>query len=226
MLNDHLGGYQGSIDTRQAMTFLNEGKDEVWMILKTLNEQYFIVPSQATDSSADYYFGPLSNTVRQYTLPEDFREMKFIEVITQGYTDLRFIYTNLINEGFRRQRESANDSLTPEPNQEQFLYTIIGKDQFVMADFPPTTITLTLWYVRGLPDFEMSDQVTEILFPYLKKIAMYASKLAMASDMDQNQWNIWKTEWKDSVIQICQGGAPRNQSDALFVESSGDGDCW
>lgn len=225
--NDLLAGYQNAVDSRQLLTYLNEGKDEVWTILKANNDGLFETMSQSTDSTADYYFAPLTSDSREYTLPPDFREIKFIECLTANYTDLAFVYRKPTDEGFRRARIAASETSSPTPNQTTFLYTIIGKDQFVLADYPPTTLNVVLWYTRSLPDFEASDTIDEILFPFSKKIASYAAKLAMLGVQDSGQFAAWQQQWRESVITMAQGAAPRNEADAEFVQGiDEESDSW
>lgn len=213
---NNLGGYSNSVSSDQLIAYLNRGKDAVWAILKANNDEYFLAMSQATNSSNDYYFGPLDPTLRQYTLPDDLREIKFIEVTTPNYTETEFVYRNATDPEYRAARRGSTTTPANSSSASRFLYTIVDKDQFVMADFPPVALTLTLWYIRALPDFELGDTVDEILFPFNKLIAEYAAKRAMTKDAAQ--FNIWAAEWKSSVIEASQGSGPRNESDPVFVQ--------
>ncbi|HEY6766646.1 MAG TPA: hypothetical protein VI386_17945 [Candidatus Sulfotelmatobacter sp.] len=223
--NDLLGGYQNGVDSRAMMTFLNEAKDEIFSVTKELHEEYFQVFSQATDSTLDYYFGPLNSTTREYTLPADLRSIEFIECVTPTYEKLRFTYAKLNSPAFRDARIEANAMQGPDTsNCEEYVYSIAGKDQFVLASYPPTTLTLILWYTRALPDFEMSDVVDEILFPFSKKIAEYAAQRAMLSLQDPGMFAAWKATWRDSLINLVQAEGTRNDADATFVQDF-MGDC-
>lgn len=218
LANSELAGYQNAVDSTALNSFLNEGKDEVWSALKQLNDEYFLVFSQSTVSTDPYYFGPLTTSTREYALPSDFREIKFIEVVTQGYTNAQFVYKDPTSPEFRDARRLANSG-GPNSNTNNlfFLYTIVGKNQFVMADFPPIPLTLKLWYIRSLADYEPSDSVDEILFPYTKKICTYAVRKALLSTQDQAMWAAWKQEWRDGIISVTSTAAPRNQSDPVFT---------
>lgn len=213
-----LGGYGNYAATDVLMSFLNEAKDEVWAILKNLNADYFIQVSQAVDNSLINYFGPLSSSTRTYTLPADFREMHLFVIGDPAYAQTKFTYKKLTDSDFQEALRSANVDKTLTPTTEYF-YTVIGKDQFVMAQYPETTFNLpTLYYVRNLLDFETGDNVDEILLPYSKKIADYAVMRVLLSAQDQEQFEEWRKVWKDDVVMVGTSAGPRNQADAEFVQ--------
>ena len=220
LANDLLAGYQNGVDSRALMSYLNMGKDEVWMVTKDLKEQYFQTFSQSTNSSADYYFAPLTTGVREYTLPEDLRSIEYIEVTSPTFQGNKFVYAKMNSPEFREARVAANELGGPDTNNNTniFYYTIAGQDQFVMAQFPPAALVLTLWYTRALPDFEMGDEISQILFPYVKKIAEYAAKKAMIGTQDPGQFAIWAKEWRDSLINCVQAEGDRNDADPQYVQ--------
>lgn len=224
LTNARLSGYQNAVSQDDLLGFINEAKDTVWSILKALNEQYFLIFSQATVSLDHYYFAPLSTSVREYTLPADFREIKFIECTTEGFSGVKFVYREPTDEDFRSARRGANDGNAPTVNPDTMLYTIIGKNQFVLAEYPPATVTLKLWYIRSLPDFEASDPVDEILYPYSKKIADYAAKRVLLATQDIAMFSAYAAQWREDVIEVAQGAGPRNQADAQFVQGLFEGD--
>lgn len=220
MTNDLLAGYANGVDSRAMLTFLNMGKDEIWSVTKELHEEYFQVFSQSTDPAADYYFPVLSTATRNYTLPADLRSIEYIEVSTPNYEGTEFVYAKLNSPEFKTERQSSNAQGGPNANNSsnKYHYTIAGKDQFVLASYPPVNLALTLWYTRALPDFETSDVIDEVLFPFQKKIAEYAAKKAMLADQDAGQFAAWSTEWRNSLINCLQASGSRNDADAQFVE--------
>lgn len=217
LANDLMAGYQNGVDSRALLSYLNMGKDEVWALIKTLKDEFFQKVSQSTDSTADFYFPPLTPGVREYTLPSDLHSIDFIECLTANYTSAKFVYRKPTDPDFRAARMAATADPTSTAQPNVFLYTIVGKDQFMLADYVPTTLTISLWYTRSLADFEASDEIDEIVFPFGKKIAEFAVKYAMLGLQDQAQFAAWKGEWRDSVIGLMQGAAPRNESDPTFV---------
>lgn len=219
MTNDLLGGYANGVDSRALLTFLNEAKDEVWSVTKELHEEYYQVLSQSTNSAADFYFPALSTGTRNYTLPADLRSIEYVEVTTPSYQGTDFVYAKLNSPEFRESRKASNAQGGPDTNSNigRYIYTIAGKNQFILASYPAANLALTLYYTRALPDFETSDLVDEILFPFSKKLAEYAAQRAMLSLQDSSQFAMWKASWRDSLINLVQGSGTRNDADATFV---------
>lgn len=226
MANDMLAGYQNGIDSRALLTYLNLGKDEVWGVTKELYEEYFQVFSQSTTPTNDFYFAPLTTNTRNYTLPADLRSIEYIECTTPSYQGTQFVYRKLNSPEFRQERSQSNQLAGPDTNNNVnvYNYTIAGKNQFVLASYPAVPMTLILWYTRALPDFEASDVVDEILFPFSKKLAEFAAKRAMLADQDAGQFAAWKSEWRESLINLVQAEGTRNDADATFVQDF-QGDC-
>jgi len=218
LANARLLGYANAVDTDVLMSYLNEAKDEVWSVLKNLEDEYFVTSTQSTDATKVNYFGPMSTTVREYTLPVDFKEIKFIEILDKGYEQTVFTFKNITDNDFRSARRAASVDSTLTPSVEYF-YAIVGKNQFVMAQFPEVAFQKpVLWYTRGILDFELSDQVDEIVLPYTKKIANYAVKRITLGLQDTKLWAAWKEEWKADLMTIASTAAPRNEADPEFVD--------
>ena len=223
MTNDLLGGYQNAIDSRALMTHINLAKDSIWEILSQLKDELFQVKSQSTNSSADFYFAPLVAGTTDYTLPDDLRSLEYVECTNPNFTGIRFVYKKNNDPDFRAQRNSYDEQPSTSGYGDQtFFYTIMGRNQFVLAKAPSQALTLVLWYTRAIPDFETSDTITEILFPYSKHMAQFAAKSAMLSAQDPAQFAIWKADWRDAVINMVQGAGARNDADATFVQDFDD----
>lgn len=224
-VNYRLAGYANSVSYLSLLDFVNEAANEVWGVLKSLNEDYFLQFSQNTNSSNPYYFPPLVPGTREYTLPADFKAMRWIEPTTPGYTDEQFILTTPSKSDFRNARQSANQSPTNgNVNASSFLYCVIGTNTISFADYFPTTINVTLWYVRGIPRFEATDPVPDIIDPFATKAVDYVVQKVMLANQDVAQFNTWKEEWRNDVIFIAQDGGTRNQANASFVEDFGSSD--
>jgi len=226
LANDRLAGLSNGVRDATLMSYLNEAKDEIWAVLKTEADEYFSQSTQNTDSTATNYFprdlsgaaiGTLQTSSRSYLLPDDLREIKFIEVTTKGYEQTVFIYRSITDDDFRSARRSASVDPTLTPSVEYF-YTILGTNRFELAQFPEANFEMTIWYTRSLPDFEAGDPVDDILLPYSKKIADYAVKKAMLGMQDQAQFEAWKQEWRDDLLTVAASAAPRNQADPEFVQ--------
>lgn len=220
LTNDLLAGYQNGVDSRAMLTYLNMAKDELWSVIKELHDEYFQVFSQSTNSANDFYFPALSTASRSYTLPSDLRSIEYIECTTASYQGVEFRYAKLNSPEFREERKQSNELGGPNTNNnvDVMRYSIAGKNQLVLASYPPANLTLTLWYTRGLPDFEPSDVVDEILFPFSKKMAEYAAKKAMLGAQDAGQFAAWSKEWRDSLINCVQSAGERNDADPQFAQ--------
>lgn len=217
LATDRLGGYGNLPSTSQLLGFLNEAKDEVWAILKSLNTEYFALATQASDPAQLNYFGPMVTNKRQYTLPADFREMNLFLVADPAYAQTKFTFKKLQDRDFQDALKSANvdSSLTPTT---EYFYTILGKDQLLLAQYPEVQFNLpVIYYVRNLLDFETGDTLDEILLPYSKKIANYTVMKVLLTAQDQDQFEEWRKSWKDDILLIATSGGPRNQADPEFV---------
>lgn len=220
LANSLLGGYQNGVNSDVLLSLLNEGKNEVWMILKSLRADWFITSSQATDSTQNNYFGPMSTSVREYTLPNDFQEMKFLECLDVGYEDVAFVYRDMASAQWKEARRSSTNAPGGSQANLEYHYDIVGKNQLVLAEYPEFNFQkVKLWYVRIIPDFDAGDLIDEIVYPYANKIAFYASKLAMLPLQDQPMYAAWKEEWKESIVRIASSADPRQISDTVYVDA-------
>lgn len=220
LVNGLLGGYQNAVNTDVILALLNEGKNEVWMILKNLRADWFIQKTQNADSTQNNYFGPMNTATREYALPKDFQEMKFIEVLDTGYEDVSFVYRDMASAVWKELRRGSTNSPSGSQANLAYHYDIVGKNQLVLAEYPEFNFQqVVLWYVRVIPDFSAADPIDEIVYPYVNKIAFYAAKLAMLPLQDQPMYAAWKEEWKESVVRIASSADPRQISDTVFVDS-------
>jgi hypothetical protein len=232
MASFRLAGYSNFPQPAMLMSFLNEAKDEVWSILKNLNADYYIQQTQFTDNTQTNYFGAMSTTVRQYTLPQDFREMHLFVVLDPAYAQVKFIYKHLQDRDFREAYMGANaaenaTSSTPGVNTGdnsatpmiEYLYTIIGHDQLLLAQYPEYAFQFPqIFYVRNMPDFDIDTYLDETVLPFSKKIADYAVMRVLLSAQDQEQFEEWRKVWKDDILMIASSAGPRNQADAEYVD--------
>lgn len=220
MTNARLGGYQNSVKTEVLMDFINAGKDDLWAVLKDLNDNFFMSSTQNTDATQLNYFPSLDSATREYTLPDDFQELQFIEVLTSGYEDVQFIYKPITHPDFlRARREATADGVSA--NQGAYLYDIIGKGTFMLASYPETTLYARLWYVKNIPDLEVGDTLDEIILPFSKKIAEYATQKVMLRNQDQAMFEEWKKEWRDAIILVATTADPRQVEPDFVIDFEG-----
>lgn len=220
-VNNDLKGYANAFSQSQKLEALNKAKDEVCSILKTQNANYFVTSSQSSDSTAAHYFAALNTTTREYTLPPDMLELRFIEVTSPaGYEGTDFQFRDLSHPDFQNSRRiaTANGSATPAiAGSSIYFYTITGKDQFMLADYPETAFVIKLWYVYAIPDFASDDTLSEILFPYDKKLSDWAVKRLLLQEQDQAGYAAWTTEWRTSVITLTGASNVRQSTTPEFV---------
>lgn len=217
--SEKLGGYANAVDPNVLLSLINEGKDEVWAILKDLRADWFVKSSQSATSTADDYFGLLATNTREYNLPADFHEMKFIEVLTSGYETLEFVYTDMTHSDFKDARRYATLNNDSSLSASLYHYDIVGQRTFILAEYPIAVLELRLWYVRWITDLELDTALTEVLHPYAKRITDYAVRKQILSSQDASLWQAWRDEWSESVKRIEKSAGPRQVSDAVYVES-------
>lgn len=220
----NLLGYGNVANTAKLMGYINEGKDEIWSIIKNLVDDYFLTRTQSKERDQLNFFPKLIATARDYALPTDFREMRFIECTTPGFEDLTFRMLKIDDPDWRALRRGANSQRTadgsnvgpmPRPN---YHYIVTGKNTLTFAEYLEQELDVTIWYIRGLVDLEPDTPVPDIVMPYSRKIADYAAKKAILGTADAKQWDAWSKQWRDDITMIAQGASPRNQADPEFVQ--------
>lgn len=223
MMTDRLGGYANAMTADVMLDLLNEGKDKVWVILKTLNESFFHTSTQSTDNTKDNFFGPFTTSAREYTLPIDFRAIRFIEVTTAGFASMRFVKMVMTDPVWQQARRNANDPTVNAVGtaQFEFYYDIVeaptGGFELIFAQNFAQQVQATLWYIRGLPDFEAGDSINQIIRPFSRAIVTFAVKKAMKVLQDEPMTAQWESDWKEDVISTAQGAGPINQADPKYV---------
>lgn len=223
LVQTKLGGRANAVTSDQILSFLNEGKDEVWGILKQQQQNLFVVESQSTDSTKPYYFPALSTTVREYALPFDTRDILFIEVLAPtGFEFVKFTRRSILHPDFRDARRgstafNAQGATTPLNGVGEYFYDIAGKNTMVLAQYPEIALTLIIWFVRTIPDITVgaTAPIDEIIYPFHKKIADYAVMGIMMRE-SPDAFGVWKSQWKDDVVGMTQS-VTRNSADPIYV---------
>lgn len=217
IMQAQLGGYANAIDPKEAMPLLSEGKNEVWAVLKEVREDYFVRSSQNTNATADDYFAKLTTTSREFTLPKDFHQLKFFEVLDGGFQEVEFVHRDLASEEFKDARRAATAQGSTSPRS-SYLYDIIGKRTLMLAQYPERAFELKCWYVRSLPDIDISQIIDEILFPYVNAIATYATKLVMLSLQDNQMSKQWHDTWREKVRSLEAAAGQRDITGIKVVQ--------
>jgi len=220
-----LGGYGNAFDPESLLAFVNEGKDEIWAIMKAVREDYFLHKSQNTTSTDDDYFADLTIANREFVLPNDFHQLKAIEVLNTGKNEVEFAYRDWANPEFQEARRTSTSNAIG-GQRTTYFFTIGGKDQFIMAQFPEIAFNLQIWYIRSLPDLDMDGQtkLDEIMHPFSNKIALFAAKRAMLPLQDVRMWQAWRDEWKQAIHRIEVSASQRDISTRKVAQDwLGDG---
>lgn len=239
MVQDRLGGYANALNQNVILDVINEGKDEVWSILKNLNENYFQASTRYDDTTQTNYFGPITPKERNYALPLDFRAIRFIECVTPGFANVEFVLRSMNSPTFKDARRAANE-LSNVAGVTVYFYDIAqqtagtptvdeevgtnpsttkssGAFQMVLAQFPETTLQLVVWYLRALPDMETDTVLDNIIAPFSKKIANFAVEKCMKILQDLQMSGAWLQTWRQDIVVIAQTGGKINQADATYV---------
>ncbi len=218
IVQSKLGGYGNAVSPQTILMHLNEAKDEVWAVMKSLNDQNFVLFTQSSDAGLMNYFGKVVPGTREYNLPSDLKEVKFIEVISPtDQADVRFSYRKMTHPDWAATRRAANMDSTTNPINE-YVYSIVGSNPqtFALANYPALTYDLRIWYVRGLADFTLVSGPSEIVPPYDRKITDFAVKRVLLA-AEPKLFEVWKSEWRDTVIMIAESSGPKNMADPVFV---------
>lgn len=240
MVQDRLGGYANALNEDVILDTVNEGKDEVWAILKNLNENYFQASTRYDDSTQTNYFGPINPQEREYVLPADFRSIRFVECVTTGFADVTFVRRPMTSPTFRDARRAANQlsnvsgvavyfyDIAEQSTGTPLVDTEIGTDkssakaqggfEIVLAQYPETTLQLVIWYQRALPDMETDTILDNIIMPYSKKIANFAVEKCMKILQDLQMSAAWLQSWRQDIITVAQTASNVDRADAQFVQ--------
>lgn len=219
MFYARVGGYGAAFTVNEILDFLNEAKDELWGVLRTLDEDYFVAGSQASTSTDDDYFAALTTSSREVNLPNNCREVRSIEVTTAGYEDWVFEWRNLSDPEFQAERRAATSAGAGCGRQltDTFFYTILGRRTLMLATYPDAAVTAKIWYVKALDDFDVDDEITDILHPFSKKLVSFAAERGILSLQDEQLSEEWRKRWKEDVQAIALVAAPRSSTNAEFV---------
>jgi hypothetical protein len=217
-----LAGLANAFTNQQLISFINEGKDAFWTALVTSADDYFIQQTTGTTGQVNTFL-PLSTTVREYTLPSDCLAPRFIEVTSSGFEDVRFVYRKITHPDFQQQRRdaTANGPATGS-NFSIYYYTIVGKETFMLAAYPEQALTLSIWYVRSLPDLvNLGDSIDETVLPFPRVICDYVvRKIELIKD--PATFAAWKDEWRTNLMLMIEGASPRDETNGVFVSDFDD----
>jgi hypothetical protein len=217
-----LGALSNAFTVDQQLLFINKGVGEVWSIVQSLGLDYFGDSTQNTDNTKDDFFVQMTTNVREYNLPKNARELRFIECTTVGFEDRIFELRKFDDPLFAvaRRQATANGSsggggATSGSIIGNYYYAVFG-NQIILAQFPEATLTVKFWYIAAVDDIGVGD-IPAILHPFNKKIVDYAAMRAILSTQNENLAPAWLEAWKDSVRTLALSVGGRSSTNPVFI---------
>ena len=218
-LEIRLGGLSNAFTLEEQLSFLNEGKDAVWGVLYSLDLDFAGEDSQAVTSGDDDYFADLTTTAREYNLPLNCREIRFIECTTDGYEYLQFDQKHISDREFQNARRVATDQgSSAESFSDTLLYTVFGRRTLMFAQYPPAAIRVKIWYIKALDDLDIASELTDIIHPFWRKIVDYAAERATLSLSEKQLSREWMDRWRGDVRELAISSGPRASTAPNFIE--------
>ena len=214
-----IGGYANAFNSDELMSFINEGMHEVWKELKSLRRNYFVVTTQATDSALSTYLAALSTSTREFTLPEDLREIRAIAVSSPaGYEWVEFTRKDISSPEFlAAQRDATAGGSAASQGLDEYLYDIINERTLVFAQFPQAAFVLAIRYVYALPELTLGVALDGIISPWHFKILDWAAKKAVLAKHNETMTDEWRDEWRAATLSIASGASQRDTATPQVV---------
>lgn len=215
-----MGGLSNAFTVDQYLSLINEGVQEVWSVVRSLDLDYFAGSSQDTDATQDNIFIDLVTSTREYALPVNCRELRSIECLTGGFEDRVFEYRKLEDPVFQQARREAT-AIGPSMGTgfngifNHYYYTVFGT-QLMLAQYPEGTLQLKLWYIAAIDDISVDD-VPTILHPFNKKLVDFAVQRAMLSTRNIDISAAWMMTWKEDVKTLAMTAGARSSTNALYI---------
>lgn len=206
----------------ELLAFANRAKDKVWVEVRKLKGNDFFTKTLASTASnpqtilgETYDPAALQVTVdgTELTLPHDFHELKMLEVITTGHTDVRFYHRDIAHRDFRDAREIAA-GLTPGA----FVFDIYGERTLVYAPKSNVALDTRLFYVYKPADLTTGADALDMPDPLYMAVEEYTTTRAQLKDRDELA-AVWQQMGNKSVVD-CLGAFTRQTQDAVFVEDA------
>jgi hypothetical protein len=181
---------------------------------------YFSDSTQNVDNSKDDFFVQLTTGTREYNLPTNCRELRFIESTTPGLEDRVFELRKFDDPVFAVSRRQATANGPGSGGSSgsiigNYKYAVFG-NQIILADFPEATMTVKCWYIASIDDIGVGD-IPAILHPFNKKIVDYAAMRAILSTQNENLSSSWLEAWKESVRTLAISVGGRSSTNPIFI---------
>lgn len=215
-----LGPLANAFTVDQLLYFANRGVQQVWMALRSMDQDYFGDASQSLAPKDENYFATLSTSSREYPLPANCREPRFIEVLSVGFEDRTIVYKKFEDPVFQasRRQSTANG---PGGGQNsggmigEYYYTILGT-KLILAQYPEAALQVKIWYVKAI-DVITIEASPEILDPFTQFISDYAVERAVKSTRNLEIDSDWMETWKNDVLAMATSAGERTSTDPIFI---------
>lgn len=221
-LKVELGTLSNAFTVDQMFLFINKGVGEVWSVVSSLGLDYFGDSTQNTDNTKDDYFIQLNITQREYNLPVNCRELRFMECTTVGFEDRVFELRKFDDPVFAvaRRQATANGAsngggATSGSIIGNYYYAVFG-NQIILAQYPEATLTCKCWYIASIDEVD-EDSFPNILFPFSRKIVDYAAMRAILTTQNETLAPAWLEAWKESVRTLAMSVGGRSSTNPLFI---------
>ena len=198
-LLDSMIGKNASQLGDKKIAMLNAGKTEVWKIItgSTPEENWFGHESQSSSSGDADYFPLLSDGVREYTLPSNISQLRLIEPVTVGFTEIDFRKSNIEKEDFRRRRRdnvAMSDAC-------EVLYDIWGVNpgRLIFAANPAASIEVKLWYIRNPTEWAARDDSVDEFPPTMHTLICEWAAARIGIGSDDKRAALFHAAWSERV---------------------------
>lgn len=189
------------------LNHLNKSKNRLWDLVRRVREDYFLTTGYALSINA---------ATKEYSLPADYRQLRGIKCTTSGYEYMNIRAVEMDSEEFK-----SADAVPASVNASVYdlLYVIVGNSKIKFANFPPTTLTLSLDYINSLPDFTLSGSstidVNDEQNDWLEARATYLALLKTPTDPRIAEW---KGILQELTLMVIDSVSGRQIRDPQFVE--------
>lgn len=172
-----------------------------WRILvsRANQQNWFVVNSQSTDPTQPNYFPKLQVGQRDYPLPQNFHQLRQIEVLTPGFQDTIFSKANIDRQGFIADRASPEQA--PSTSSGFMYYDFIGANPgtFLLSKSPSVQLDILLRYVRHpLKVTSLADSLDDFPLDVVPMMAEYCAK-ANVLGMQDGRFTAFVNEWSGQV---------------------------
>jgi hypothetical protein len=133
----------------------NEAKNELVKIIRQSKRDYFTTASTFSISPAPAQWIPTG-----FVLPDDFSQLKDIQITDAGYEWIQFVHIDMADPRFKQMIETGGSFASGEGF---FYYDIAGRESVIVAPSPDIVLNGIMYYSQTVPDMAFpTDEPTGI----------------------------------------------------------------